>query len=300
MIGVPSAVWNETKPWSLAQRERARTHPYLTERMLTRIPALASVTRCAAQHHERLDGSGYPHGLAGDALPMTSRILAVADVYHALRESRPHRESLSADAAAAILTEEARAGRLDGDAIEALLAEVGLRVRRPVAGRTGLTARETQVLVQLARGLSNPQIAAVLSVSRKTVSTHLEHIYTKLGVSIRTQAALFSVAGTFLECLATQDFARLAATPHDEAHLSALVPPGLKERDGSGEISRHTPTPARMDASPACPCSAPATARTTAPATEQRWTCRNNQNHTGGRRSCPATSSSARSPAPAR
>ena len=49
------------------------------------------------------------------------------------------------------------------------------------------------MLVQLARGLSNPEIAAALTVSRKTVSTHLEHIYAKLGVSTRTQAALFAM-----------------------------------------------------------------------------------------------------------
>jgi DNA-binding NarL/FixJ family response regulator len=56
-----------------------------------------------------------------------------------------------------------------------------------------LTAREAQVLVELARGLSNPAIAAELTVSRKTVSTHLEHIYSKLGVSTRTQAAMFAM-----------------------------------------------------------------------------------------------------------
>jgi DNA-binding NarL/FixJ family response regulator len=50
-----------------------------------------------------------------------------------------------------------------------------------------------QVLVHLARGRSNPEIAAALTVSRKTVSTHLEHIYAKLGVSTRTQAALFAM-----------------------------------------------------------------------------------------------------------
>jgi DNA-binding NarL/FixJ family response regulator len=56
-----------------------------------------------------------------------------------------------------------------------------------------LTGREAQVLVQLARGLSDAAIAAELTVSRKTVSTRLEHIYRKLGVSTRTQAAMFAM-----------------------------------------------------------------------------------------------------------
>ena len=193
MIGVPSAVWDEPRPWTLAQRERARTHPYLTERMLARMPALSAVARCAAQHHERLDGSGYPHGLGRDALPMTSRLLAVADVHQALREPRPHRAALPPGAVTAVLRDEVRAGRLDGDAVDAVLIAAGERVRRRTPPPTGLTARETEVLLQLARGLSNPEIAAALTVSRKTVSTHLEHIYAKLGVSTRTQAALYAM-----------------------------------------------------------------------------------------------------------
>ena len=198
MIGVPSAVWNAPKPWSVSQRERARTHPYLTERMLARVPALASVARCAAQHHERLDGSGYPHALAGDALALPSRILAAADVYHALGEPRPHRAALPPSEAAEVLAGEAHAGRLDGQAVEAVLAAAGRRVRRTLPGRSGLTTRETEVLVQLARGLSNAEIATALTVSRKTVSTHLEHIYAKLGVSTRTQAALFAMRNGFI------------------------------------------------------------------------------------------------------
>jgi HD-GYP domain-containing protein (c-di-GMP phosphodiesterase class II) len=193
VIGVPSSVWNDPRHWSLTQRERARMHPYLTERMLTRVPGLAEVSRCAAQHHERLDGSGYPHGTTGDQLPVTSRLLATADVYHALREPRPHRAALSADAAATVLRDEAREGRLDGEAVNAVLAAAGHRVRRRAQLPAGLTPREAEVLVELARGRSNPDIAAALSISRKTVSSHLEHVYAKAGVRTRAEAALFAM-----------------------------------------------------------------------------------------------------------
>ena len=193
MIGVPSGVWDATRPWSEAQRERARTHPYLTERMLARSWPLAELGRCAALHHERLDGSGYPRGLAGDAIPLPARILAAADVYHALGEPRPHRAAVAPAAVAAHVRGEVRAGRLDGEAAEAVLAAAGHKVRRRAGLPGGLTPREAEVVVLVARGLSNPEVARALSVSRKTVSAHLEHVYTKLGVSTRTEAALFAM-----------------------------------------------------------------------------------------------------------
>ena len=88
---------------------------------------------------------------------------------------------------------EVRAGRLDGDAVQAVLQAAGHRVRRRAGLPSGLTARAAEVLVRLGQGRSNPEIAAELQVSRKTVSTHLEHIYTKLGVKTRTEAALFAM-----------------------------------------------------------------------------------------------------------
>jgi HD-GYP domain-containing protein (c-di-GMP phosphodiesterase class II) len=193
VIGVSSTVWTQPGPWSFSQRERARTHPYLSERMLARAPALRRIGRCAALHHERLDGLGYPKGLTADAIPLSARILAAADVYGGLRQARPHRPEVDASAAERLLHDEVAADRLDGDAVNAVLKAAGHRVRRRAGLPGGLTAREADVIVQLARGRSNPEIAEALGVSRRTVTSHLEHVYTKLGVSGRTQAALFAM-----------------------------------------------------------------------------------------------------------
>ena len=135
--------------------ERVRLHPYLTDRMLANVEPLAGARELAARHHERLDGSGYPRGLTAVALTPADRILAAADVYHSLNESRPHRPARTPDEAAAELRAEAKAGRLDGDAINAVLRAAGHRAPVRRDWPAGLTAREVEVLGLLARGDSN-------------------------------------------------------------------------------------------------------------------------------------------------
>lgn len=191
-LGVSNAIWDKAGELNVAEAERVRLHPYLTERTLASSPSLAPLGAIAVQHHERLDGSGYPRGLKGDAITPAGRVLAAADVYRAKVEPRPHRAPATAAEAAAILRVEARAGRLDGDAVEAVLRAAGHRPRQRREAVAGLTAREVEVLRLLARGLSTKQIAAQLRISRKTAANHVEHIYTKLGVTNRALASLFA------------------------------------------------------------------------------------------------------------
>ena len=168
-------------------------HPYLTERMLQQSAALAPLGAIAVQHRERLDGSGYPRGLSGTAISRPARILGAADAYQAMREPRPHRPARSADDAGAELRAEVAAGRLDGDAVEAVLGAAGHRVARRRDGPAGLTTREVEVLRLLARGLSNKEIAERLVISPKTAGNHIEHIYAKIGASNRARASLFAM-----------------------------------------------------------------------------------------------------------
>src|SRR6185295_15268258 len=92
--------------------ERVRMHPYFTERMLQQSAMLAPLARIAVQHRERLDGSGYPHALRGNAIAPLARVLAAADAYQAMREPRPYRAARSAAAAAGELRIDVKAGRL--------------------------------------------------------------------------------------------------------------------------------------------------------------------------------------------
>jgi len=88
-LGVPNTIWDKPGPLTRSELERVRTHPYLSERMFAFAPSLEGLGRIAVEHHERLDGSGYPRGVSGDQISATVRLLAAADVYQALCGTRP-------------------------------------------------------------------------------------------------------------------------------------------------------------------------------------------------------------------
>jgi HD-GYP domain-containing protein (c-di-GMP phosphodiesterase class II) len=192
-LGVSNAIWDKRAPLGAGEWERVRMHPYLTERMLHASTSLSPLGAVAVAHRERLDGSGYPHGLAGAAISRPARILGAADTYQAMREPRPYRPQRSAEDAASELRAEVRAGRLDAEAVDAVLGAVGHRVPRRREGPAGLTPREVEVLRLLAQGLSNKEIAARLVISPKTAGNHIEHIYAKIDASSRATASLFAM-----------------------------------------------------------------------------------------------------------
>ena len=192
-LGIPNTIWDKPAQLSEAEMERVRLHPYLMQRMFSRLSGLAEAAGLAGQASERLDGSGYPRALTGAGLTPAARALQAADVYQALTEPRAYRPALDEAAAARELRSEVAAGRLDARAVEVVLGSAGHRVRRRHEGPDGLTAREVEVLVLLAHGGSNKEIATRLVVSPKTIGTHIEHIYSKIGCSTRVAASLYAM-----------------------------------------------------------------------------------------------------------
>jgi HD-GYP domain-containing protein (c-di-GMP phosphodiesterase class II) len=191
-VAVPVRIWQKAAPLTPDEWERVRLHAYHSERVLARSPFLAALGPIATTHHERCDGSGYHRGTAAAALARPARLLAAADAYHAMTEPRPHRDALMPEKAAETLTEEARAGRLDADAVSAVLEAAGQHVPR-IERPAGLTEREAEVVGLLARGLQTKQIARVLGISVKTADHHVQNAYGKIGVSTRAAAALFAM-----------------------------------------------------------------------------------------------------------
>jgi DNA-binding CsgD family transcriptional regulator len=191
---VPNGVWGRPGPLTWAEQERVRLHAYHSERVLARCGPLASIAQLAGTHHERLDGSGYHRGARSPNLGPAERLLAAADVMQALTEHRAHRPSRTTDQAACELAAEARVGRLDTEAVRAVIEAAGASVKRLRVPRPGgLTERQVEVLRLVAGGLSNPEIASRLVISRRTAERHVQDVYARIGVSSRAGAALYAL-----------------------------------------------------------------------------------------------------------
>ncbi|MGH3261338.1 MAG: HD domain-containing phosphohydrolase, partial [Trebonia sp.] len=193
-FGVPGSLWDKPGPLTANEHERVRLHVYYVERIFNRPEPLRRIGLLAATHHERMDGSGYHRGIGATMLSPQARLLAVSDAYHAMTQPRPYRGPHSQAEAARELRADATAGRLDPIAADAVLAAAGHHVNRARSARSApLTTRECQVLALLTQGMPNKRIARELGISPKTVSNHIEHVYSKVGVSNRAGAAMYAM-----------------------------------------------------------------------------------------------------------
>jgi HD-GYP domain-containing protein (c-di-GMP phosphodiesterase class II) len=191
-VAIHSRIWQKPGPLNADEWEQVRLHPYYTERVLARSEFLAALAPVAGAHHERLDGSGYSRGATGAELTLPARLLAAADAYCAMTAPRPYREPLPAEQAADELAREASAGRLDADAVIAVVDASGQQVPR-LQRPAGLTEREARVVGMLARGMQTKQVAGALGISTKTADHHIQNAYRKIGVSTRAAATLFAM-----------------------------------------------------------------------------------------------------------
>jgi HD-GYP domain-containing protein (c-di-GMP phosphodiesterase class II) len=119
-IATPTEILLKPGPLDVEEWESMRAHSQIGAKMLERIPSLRDVAPVVRAHHERLDGRGYPDGLAGDAIPLFARIVSVSDAFHAMISKRTYREALPVPAA----LDELRAGmgkQFDPAVVEAVL-----------------------------------------------------------------------------------------------------------------------------------------------------------------------------------
>ncbi|HKK08088.1 MAG TPA: HD domain-containing phosphohydrolase, partial [Gemmatimonadota bacterium] len=122
-IAVPAEILDKPATLSGEEWDLMRSHAAVGARILEPIAAYADVLPIVRHHHERYDGGGYPDGLAGEAIPLLARVLAVVDSFDAMTSRRPYREAMTVERAVAILRENAGT-QFDGRVVGAFVALV--------------------------------------------------------------------------------------------------------------------------------------------------------------------------------
>jgi putative nucleotidyltransferase with HDIG domain len=146
-IGVPDDVLLKPGPLSSQEAAQMRAHPEIGIRILEQIRGLRDILPIIAAHHERIDGTGYPHGLRGDDIPLGARILAVADAFEALTADRAYRPALSPEQALQIL-QEGRGTHWDAQVVDVFVRLMQRERLWEQAPRLRQPAR-SQILVEL-------------------------------------------------------------------------------------------------------------------------------------------------------
>ena len=106
-IGIPDDILFKTTPFTPEEWKKMQTHSEIGAEILKKgdSPFVKMGAEIALNHHERWDGTGYPKGIAGEAIPLPARIMAICDVYDALRSKRPYKPAFSHQKAVKIITE---------------------------------------------------------------------------------------------------------------------------------------------------------------------------------------------------
>lgn len=117
-ISIPDAILNKPGRLTAEEFDAIRAHPATGAHIVEPLSSVREITPLIRWHHERLDGTGYPDGIAGDDIPLLVRMLSVCDVYDSLHSDRPYRPSIPHAGCLEILREEAARGGLDADLVE--------------------------------------------------------------------------------------------------------------------------------------------------------------------------------------
>lgn len=123
-VGIPDAVLLKPGPLTREEYEVIKQHTVIGDRLCGELRSLRKVRSIVRHHHERLDGSGYPDGLSGDAIPLLAQIMGIADVFDALTTARPYKAALPFAAAAGELQSEVARGWRRADLVTTFLDQV--------------------------------------------------------------------------------------------------------------------------------------------------------------------------------
>lgn len=122
-VGIPDDILRKAEALTEAEYAIVKTHPSIGSKLLGGHPLAELVSSAANEHHERIDGKGYPNGLRGEQLSLVSRIVAIADAFDAMTSTRPYRKGMPIEKALNILQE--NAGTQFDDALTRYMYELG-------------------------------------------------------------------------------------------------------------------------------------------------------------------------------
>ena len=121
-VGIPDAILLKVGRLSPSEYEQMKTHPIIGDRLCGKLRSLRQVRPIIRHHHERLDGSGYPDGLQGEAIPLLAQIMGIVDVYDAITTDRPYKPAASQERASLELMDEVSKGWRSKDLVETFIA----------------------------------------------------------------------------------------------------------------------------------------------------------------------------------
>jgi len=126
-VAVPEHILRKPGPLTPEERKIMEEHPAAGERICAPLKSFRNVLPIIRHHHEKMDGSGYPDGLKGSAIPLTARILSAVDIYDALTTDRPYRKAFSREQALDTMQQEVKRGWWDPDLVKELEAVLNER-----------------------------------------------------------------------------------------------------------------------------------------------------------------------------
>ena len=214
-IAVPDYILNKPGKLTAAEFEKMKIHTVVGAQILERVNFPYPVVPIVRHHHERWDGRGYPDGLKGDLIPLTARILTVADCFDAVREDRQYRKGMSRDEACQFLSGNA-AAQFDPNVVEAFLANLVTYENEIAAYKVSqhpLMTPTTQA------GLSESALSAVPAAGLAQTATETPDYVKQIHAAHAEVAALYEMAQTFSASLDVQDVVTLTVN-----RLGRMIP----------------------------------------------------------------------------
>ncbi|WP_366922259.1 HD domain-containing phosphohydrolase [Metallumcola ferriviriculae] len=205
-VVIPDKILLKTKELTSKEKEQINTHPVKGAEIIENLFDIPHIYDVIRYHHERLDGTGYPDGLDGEKIPLSAKIVAIADSYEAMISQRIYRKAMTAHEAYQNLLAEA-GDKYDSKLVklfyQVIRGEMFIKFQKSDGGQfnpkvfndkfTELTVREREVLTLLANGSNNKEIAEALFITEQTVKSHVSKILQKLEVEDRTKAAVYAL-----------------------------------------------------------------------------------------------------------